>query len=102
MSNVFHTSPSLRLACSLALAWPMALIALFLAVAWFPYNADSAAGDLSWTSPAMATLSASVGAVHCLSVAAPQWGRSGFGLRALAATPAILALVCAAITWARA
>lgn len=53
MLNAFHSSASLRLVCALALSWPLALVALFLAIAWFPSDPYSAVGGLSWVNPAI-------------------------------------------------
>lgn len=102
MLNVFHHSASLRLGCALGLAWPVAMYAIFLAIAWFPTDPYSAAGDLSWVDPTIVTLVATVATTHMLLIAAPQFGRLRRGYRMAIMVPVILVLASAAITFARA
>lgn len=102
MFSAFHTSASLRLRCALGLAWPLAIIALYLAIAWFPSDPYSAAGDLSWVTPTSATIAAMVGSTHALLIAAPLFGRLSRKRRLAATLPMAVALVSALTTYVRA
>lgn len=102
MLNAFHLFASLRLGCALSLAWPIALYALFLAIAWFPCDPYSAAGYLSWINPSVATVAATVAATHTLLTAAPQFGRVSRRTRIVTVAPIFLALASASITYVRA
>lgn len=102
MINAFHRSASLRLGCALGLTWPVALYALFMAIAWFPIGADSAAGDLSWVLPAMDTIVAAVATIHALLIAAPQFSKLSIGLRIATLVPVALVVASAVITYVRA
>ncbi|UJB19199.1 MULTISPECIES: hypothetical protein [Lysobacter] len=78
------------------------MIALFLAIAWFPTDAMSAVGDLSWVNPAIVTIVAMIGSVHALLIAAPLFGRLTLKGRIAAASPVVLVLASALTTYVRA
>jgi hypothetical protein len=100
--DTFHSSASLRFFCAIGFAWPLAMIALFLTIAWFPSDPYSAAVDLSWVNPAIVTIVAAVGSTHALLIAAPLFVRLSFKRRMAATLPMGLVLVSALITYARA
>lgn len=102
MLNAFHSSAPLRFFCAVALAWPLALFALFLAIAWFPSDPYSAAGDLSWINPTIVAAVAMVGSIHCLLITVPSFGRRSLGQRWLAISPVVLTSAAIVITYVRA
>ena len=84
------------------LAWALVLVAGYYAIQWVPYEPLSAAGDLTYITPAIASVTAVLASLLSLASAGPKLGKVSLAGRLLVVLPVVLSFLTGAVVYIRA
>lgn len=93
--------PGARIFALALLAWALVIVAGYFAIRWIPIEPMSAAGDLSYTTPAVASFTAMLASLLAMLTAAPKITLTSRTAGLLVVAPAGLALLAGLLVYVR-
>jgi hypothetical protein len=102
-SNAMNSADSFpnNVRASVVLAWVLLLVAAYYTFRWVPLEPLSAAGDLAFITPAVASLAACLASILLLLVAGPVLRNRSLAQRAVVVLPVALSVLLGAVVYLR-